>query len=197
LNVTLMNASSSALRTTSTSVASAAPSNVAATVEPERDAPSVTNPIVTVEPSAPSTVAQSSAAPNPSNASAPRYPPLPPAPDYFFTSKLQISPQPLSAVEPEFPDRLGKQSGVVTLRILINESGVVDNVAVVDATPVGVFEDSALAAWGRANFAPGRIAGKPVKSQVTIEVVFDWVMKNDAPKLSDSTRLADAQRLAF
>jgi periplasmic protein TonB len=105
------------------------------------------------------------------------FPPLPPAPSYFVTSKLQIAPRPLTDVEPEFPDRVGKQNGVVTLRILINESGRVDDVAVVAASPIGVFEKSALAAWSQAKFAPGRIAGNAVKSQMTIEVVFEWVPK--------------------
>jgi TonB family protein len=103
---------------------------------------------------------------------------LPPAPDYIFSSRLQVAPQPLVDVEPVFPDRAGKQNGTVVLRLLINEKGDVDNVAVVRAFPEGFFEESALAAFGQAKFSPGKVLGVPVKSQMTIEVDFAWVRKD-------------------
>jgi periplasmic protein TonB len=105
-------------------------------------------------------------------------PSLPPAPDYLFSSRLQVAPQPLVDVEPVFPDRAGKQNGTVVLRLLINEKGDVDNVAVVRAFPEGFFEESALAAFGQAKFSPGKVLGVPVKSQMTIEVDFAWVRKD-------------------
>ena len=75
-------------------------------------------------------------------------------------------------VAPAFPDEAGQQHGIVVLRLLINESGVVDQAAVVRSAPKGLFEKSALEAFAAARFSPGMLMGLPVKSQVTIEVEF-------------------------
>jgi periplasmic protein TonB len=101
-----------------------------------------------------------------------RPPGLPPAPNYQLSGLLDPGPQPLDEITPEYPPRAGQQSGVVVLRLLVNEQGGVDNVAVVRSEPRGFFEESALEAYGRARFAPGRLLGLPVKSQLLIEVVF-------------------------
>ena len=97
---------------------------------------------------------------------------LAPAPAYLFGSRLDPGPQPLHDIEPVFPAEAGQQEGTVVLRLLIGESGSVDDVAVVRSEPKGVFESAALAAFGAARFAPGRVLGVAVKSQITIEVSF-------------------------
>jgi protein TonB len=43
---------------------------------------------------------------------------------------------------------------------------------VVHAVPPGLFDESALAAFGRARFAPGLRGGLPVRSEVLYEVEF-------------------------
>ena len=43
---------------------------------------------------------------------------------------------------------------------------------VVRASPVGFFEESALEAFGKALFSPGKMLGVAVKSQITVEVEF-------------------------
>ncbi len=97
---------------------------------------------------------------------------LPPAPDYFAGGRLDPGPRPLEDVEPLYPEEAKQQQGSVVLRLLINEAGTVDNVAVVRAFPAGLFESSALEAFGKARFSPGRMLGVAVKSQITIEVMF-------------------------
>ena len=97
---------------------------------------------------------------------------LPAAPQYRAAGTLDPGPKPLSDIDPDYPTRAGQQQGTVVLRLLINEHGVVDNVAVVRATPVGFFEESALEAFGKALFSPGRFLGVAVKSQITVEVEF-------------------------
>ena len=97
---------------------------------------------------------------------------LPPAPSYLSAGALDPGPKPLSDINPDYPARAGQQQGVVVLRLLINEKGVVDNVAVVRASPAGYFEESALDAFGKALFSPGKLLGVTVKSQITIEVEF-------------------------
>jgi TonB family protein len=99
-------------------------------------------------------------------------PGLAPAPAYLFGPRLDPGPRPLHDIEPEFPPEAGLQEGVVVLRILISEAGAVDEVAVVRSSPKGLFESSALAAFGSAEFSPGMVLGIPVKSQVTVEVNF-------------------------
>ena len=102
----------------------------------------------------------------------PAAPGLPPAPDYFAAGRLDPGPRPLDEVNPLYPDEAKQQEGSVVLRLLINESGAVDNVAVVRAYPAGLFEASALEAFGKAKFSPGKMLGVAVKSQITIEVMF-------------------------
>lgn len=102
----------------------------------------------------------------------PADPGLPPAPDYFAGGRLDPGPRPLEDVNPLYPEEAKQQEGSVVLRLLISEAGAVDNVAVVRAFPAGLFERSALEAFGKAKFSPGRMLGVAVKSQITIEVMF-------------------------
>jgi protein TonB len=97
---------------------------------------------------------------------------LPPAPAYLPSGKLDPGPRPLQDIEPVYPDEGNLRQGSVVLRLLISERGEVDNVAVVRAYPKGAFENSAIAAFAAARFAPGMMFGVAVKSQLTIEVEF-------------------------
>jgi protein TonB len=99
-------------------------------------------------------------------------PALPSAPGYLAGIRLDPGPRPLEDIEPDYPDPVYLREGTVVLRLLISETGRVDNVAVVRAEPRGVFEQAALDAFGKAKFAPGMAAGTPVKSQITVEVRF-------------------------
>lgn len=95
-----------------------------------------------------------------------------PAQRYYLASELERPPSPLQAVEAENPVESGSREGFVVLRLLINERGSVDEVAVVRAEPSGVFEKSALAAFGSAQFSPGILFGAAVKSQLLVEVQY-------------------------
>lgn len=97
---------------------------------------------------------------------------LPPAASYLKAAELDPPPYPLHEIQPEYPDAAGMQEGLVVLRLLINEEGKVDDVAVLRSYPVGLFEDSARAAFSSARFSPGMLLGIPVKSQITIQVLF-------------------------
>ena len=97
---------------------------------------------------------------------------LPPAPSYVKSSELDPPPAPLNEITPEYPDAAGIREGFVVLRILINEQGRIDNLAIVRSFPKGVFDSSARTAFGSATFSPGMRFGIPVKSQLTIEVHF-------------------------
>lgn len=85
---------------------------------------------------------------------------------------LDPPPRPLNDIEPEYPLTQGLREGVVVLRLLINEKGIVDEAIVVRSFPPGVFDSSAVVAFGSAKFSPGMFLGLPVKSQLTVEVEF-------------------------
>jgi len=82
------------------------------------------------------------------------------------TANMQVA----NRVDPVYPPDAGLTEGTVVLRLLIGKTGTVDDVTVVRAAPRGVFERAAVAAFAAARFAPGRLLGLPVKSQVTFEV---------------------------
>ena len=75
--------------------------------------------------------------------------PLAAAPDYAFGVRLDPGPRPLEDIEPEYPDMTHLREGVVVLRLLISETGHVDDVAVVRAAPRGVFEQAAIEAFSQ------------------------------------------------
>ena len=104
---------------------------------------------------------------------------LPPAPDYVPGIRLDPGPRPLEDIEPDYPDPVFLRQGTVVLRLLISDTGHVDDVAVVRSQPPGVFEESAVEAFGKARFAPGRAAGVPVKSQITVEIQFMPINRGD------------------
>ena len=94
------------------------------------------------------------------------------APDYALGSQLEPGPRPLDDIDPDYPDTVRLRSGSVVLRLLISDTGHVDEVAVVRAEPPGVFDQAAIEAFAKARFAPGIAGGRAVKSQIRIEVEF-------------------------
>ena len=85
---------------------------------------------------------------------------------------LDRGPRPLDDIDPSFPVAAGNRGGTVTLRLVISEQGEVESIAVIHAVPPGLFDEAALAAFGRARFAPGLRGGIPVRSEVLYEVEF-------------------------
>lgn len=130
---------------------------VAATVE----APSPRPPAPAVPPSQPTELALAPAAP----LSAPSL-------TYLSSGGLDPPPRPLTDIDPAVPAEAGPRGGVVVLRLYINERGGVDKAEVLNSEPLGLFDASALEAFGNARFSPGYFAGVAVKSQVTFEVKF-------------------------
>ena len=105
---------------------------------------------------------------------------LAPAPAYQGAKGLDPPPRPLQDIDPVYPEAAGLQEGVVVLRLLISSSGEVDEVAVVRATPPGLFDESALQAFRKARFSPGYFLGIPVRSQIFIEVGYTPINRGGA-----------------
>ena len=146
----------------------ASPAVGAAVAPPESSTRAVEAPSAT-RPGRAATAAATSAS-GPTTAPASRS--APPESAYVAASRLDPGPRLLDEVEPVYPADAGLVEGKVVLRLLIGRTGAVDEITVVRATPQGVFEQAAIAAWSAARFSPGRMLGEPVKSQVTIEVHF-------------------------
>jgi TonB family protein len=96
--------------------------------------------------------------------------------DRYYTSReLDVRAEPLNQPPLVYPQQAyqTRTRGKVTLRVLINERGGVDDVTVLQAEPRGVFEMAALDAAQALAFSPAALGGRHVKSQKTLEVVFD------------------------
>jgi protein TonB len=83
-------------------------------------------------------------------------------------------PQPRSRIAPEYPAR-ARQRGIqghVLLKLRVNERGEVAGIRVVEARPIGVFEDVAIAAVEKWVFEPARYQGNPVSISVSQKIPF-------------------------
>lgn len=97
------------------------------------------------------------------------------ADDVVMTAEaVDVEPKPMSQSAPQYPQRAIAKNieGYVVLRLLINRSGAVEQVKVVDSTPPGVFEESAVSAARGWRFEPARYQGEPVKMWARIRVPF-------------------------
>ena len=131
-----------------------------------------TKPAIDAESSRRKADAQAQSVSSTAAAAAPAGGALAAASDYAIGAQLDPGPRPLGDIEPDYPDTVRLRSGTVTLRLLISDSGHVDEVGVVRAEPPGVFEQAAIDAFSSARFSPGMAGGHPVKSQIRIEVEF-------------------------
>jgi protein TonB len=98
--------------------------------------------------------------------------PTAPAPHYFLGSELERRPAALAPIEPRYPENAGPDGGYLVLRLLINESGLVDRARVLVSDPEGVFDQSAVSAFGGTRFSPGMRHGAAVKSQMLVELKY-------------------------
>lgn len=102
-------------------------------------------------------------------------PPVLRSPRYFRTLELDAPPGIMARVEPEYPEAAARRmlSGKVKIRLLIDESGYVERVEILQADPPGYFESSVQKAFGAARFSPGMKDGRAVRVQLLLEVEFD------------------------
>ena len=149
---------------------------------PEPDAPlSVPAPPDAAAESGPAAPVVESARPEPVRPVPGAVPDLQPDPRlpldrYYASSDVDVRAEPLNDPDLIYPARAYQMRvrGKVTLRILINERGGVDDVTVIDVEPRGYkFEDAALEATRALKFSPAMRYGIRVKSQKTLEVVLN------------------------
>lgn len=93
---------------------------------------------------------------------------------YFQSIDLDEQPHPLQEVWLNYPAHavaLDLQ-GWVRLLLLIDETGQIRHLQVLDASPKGIFDEAALDAFRFVPFAPAKRAGLAVKSRMTLKVDF-------------------------
>jgi len=95
-------------------------------------------------------------------------------PTYYSTKQLDVLPQPLTPIRLDYPESAAnaRVDGRLTILLLIDEFGMVNDVSVTDAKPEGYFEDATLAVFRAARFSPAQKQGHPVKSRVTLQVKY-------------------------
>jgi len=96
-------------------------------------------------------------------------------PTYYAARFLDDLPKPLSPIEPRYPQNasITNVSGSVTLLLLIDEQGTLQEASVVEAKPEALFDEAALAAFRGIRFSPARKDGRAVRSRVLVTVGFE------------------------
>ena len=107
-------------------------------------------------------------------------------PRYLPAEELDERPLIRTHVQPAFPPDATAASGRVVLRLLINETGAVDEAVAVQSDPPGVFDEAAVDAFASARFTPGRKDGNAVGSSLRIELQF-----GEGPAMNAQTRRQD------
>lgn len=88
---------------------------------------------------------------------------------------VDIAPKPAMRAPLEFPARAKNREieGYVVLNILINESGKVERVSVLEGFPADTFEKAAVRSIKNWIFEPARYQGKPVKTWANQTIRFE------------------------
>jgi TonB family protein len=112
-----------------------------------------------------------------------------PGPWYYPARYLHRRPTPLKPIWPAYPEALTEVEGRVTILLLINEAGTVDQYRILASEPSDLFDMSVIAAFTAAQYAPALITGYKVKSQLLAEVSF----KPGAPPVADFSIMEPAK----
>ena len=93
----------------------------------------------------------------------------------YAIADVDAPPTVSSKVPPDYPRRARRTGteGRVVLRLLVHENGAPGHLSVVESTPPGIFDQSAMEAVARWRFAPGRREGRAVPTSVLLPVRFD------------------------
>ena len=83
-------------------------------------------------------------------------------PTWYSAQQLDVYPRALSPVRPAYPEQAAQQGigGEVTLLLMVDEQGSVEEVSVAQAAPEGYFEAAAVAAFRTARFEPAQKDGR-------------------------------------
>lgn len=109
-------------------------------------------------------------------------------PWYYPARYLHRRPTPLRPIRPDYPPQANDVSGRVVLLLFINEKGTVDSHRILKAEPPRLFEDAVISAFVGERYAPGLILAQAVKSQLLLEVFFEYGTGARVNVLADPAR---------
>jgi protein TonB len=116
----------------------------------------------------------------PARGSEPAAPSLPSIPvmidtTWYEARQLDVSPKALRPIKPTYPAEAIRQGieGTVKLMLRVDEYGVVREAEVVEGSPPGVFDESALDAFRNARFEAARRDRLPVRALIYIRVHYE------------------------
>lgn len=99
-----------------------------------------------------------------------------PAPDptYYAARELDVFPALATPLQLRYSERAAAAAieGRALLLVLIDDTGNVDDVSVVETLPDGYFEDDAKQALMSARFTPALKNGRPVKSRLLVQITY-------------------------
>lgn len=93
---------------------------------------------------------------------------------WYLAKHVDRHPKAIGAIKPIYPDHAKRRDieGTLKLMLKIDELGRVQTAEVVEATPPGVFDEAALAAFREARFLPAIKDGRAVRYQAYMRVEF-------------------------
>lgn len=88
---------------------------------------------------------------------------------------VDVVPRPVQRAPLEYPPRAKSKEieGYVVMSLLINKQGKVEKAKVIESSPQGIFDNSALRSIKRWNFEPAYFNGKPVKAWANQTIRFE------------------------
>ncbi len=149
---------------------------VAPNLPPPSPSPSVASAPVATTATAEVAPAAKSAEPSRSGPQAIGLPSLPLGIDttWYLARQVDVHPKAIGLIEPAYPEEAKQREieGTLKLMLKIDDLGRVQSAEVVEATPPGVFDEAALAAFRNAHFRPALKEGRPVRYQAYMRVEF-------------------------
>jgi len=93
----------------------------------------------------------------------------------FNADEIDQPPSALAKMPPLYPYKAKRLEieGYVKVKFLVDETGAVSQISILEASPKGLFEDSVFKALPSWEFAPGKILGEPVSSWVITTIRFE------------------------
>ena len=93
---------------------------------------------------------------------------------WYLARQVDKQPKAIGSIEPVYPEEAKRRDieGTLKLMLKIDDLGRVLSAEVVEASPPGVFDKAALAAFRDARFSPAMKDGRPVRYQAYIRVDF-------------------------
>ncbi len=93
----------------------------------------------------------------------------------FNADEIDQPPRALAKMPPLYPYKAKRLEieGYVKVKFLVDETGAVSQISILESSPKGLFEDSVFKVLPKWEFAPGSILGEPVSSWVVTTIRFE------------------------